>query len=362
VTERLPDQSDRIRIDSLGLTYHTVKPLAEAGIFYLDQLQEMPVDRIASMVGGKKTLPTLMKLLDREVEYNRWAGHYDVDVKDEDGQVVATYPAGQLRQIMALTGTARNFGFGTPQEMAAAFEAGRRTNPITGEVLSFDINDVARYRYQTDSEKRLKRKVAAEMGETVLPKISEEKATAWNEQVDAMVARYATDYDTSQWNQTDWDNMRILSGMKLRVQQLQGILGNYGPSETAQLANVTRNIAQEIAGLVAQIRLLEDEIGLSLRARIKRSAEQAPEDAFKEFVKGAKELVADRASIAMHCGVRLGIIIPHFPRHVVTDEILLTCPRCGERVHWPIVTQKMLDGYIEAEDFVPEGAPEGMLR
>jgi hypothetical protein len=344
------------------LTWHITNPLIDAGIHYVDQLDQMPVEEIARYVNGRKTLPTLMKALGRTEEYQRFKGNYLVEVTNEDGEVLASYPASSLRQIAPLSGTAHYFGFGSGSELRAALEGGVRVNS-EGVSVPFGLADIARYKYIRDTA------VAEAGGSEVLESVDLEGIVAFQLAVEETAQSYAADYDTTQFNRTDWDNLRALAAMKLRVARLQGILGIMDVTQSVIAAKAGNEIATESTTTLREIRQLEDALGVSLKARIQRERSRAAADVFTEFAQNAKDFMAT-AAIIIYCpkcaadgrGIRLMTVVPHFPRHVLTTELEMQCPRCAHVFMTNIVPQRLLDSYVESADFMPDDMPEAIRQ
>jgi hypothetical protein len=354
---KLPEDRHVPIKDLPGLTWHITNPLIDAGIHFLDQLDAMAVADIAVYVNGRKTLPTLMQVLDRTAEYQRFKGNYLVEVTDEEGVVVASYPASALRQIAPLAGTASAMGFVDSAELRAALERGTRFDPESGRQTPFSIEDIARYKYARDQAQQLEE---AE----VLADIDPAAIDLFVAEVEKAAQAYAADYDTSQFNRTDWDNLRALAAMKLRVAKLQGVMGVMDVSQSVIAAKAATEMAAEITTTLREIRQLEDALGVSLKARIQREHSRAAADVFSEFAQNAKDFIAT-AAVIVYCpqcatqreGIRLLTVVPHFPRHVLTTEIGMRCPRCGYEFQTNIVPERILDSYVEAADFQPEDMP-----
>jgi len=345
------------------LTWHITNPLIDAGIHYVDQLDALPVEEIARYVNGRKTLPTLMKALGRTEEYQRFKGNYLVEVTNEEGEVLASYPASSLRQIAPLSGTAHFFGFGSGAELRAALEAGVRVN-AEGVSVPFGLEDIARYKYTRDVAE-----ASSEGNADVLSSVDLEGIVAFQLAVEEAAQAYAADYDTSQFNRTDWDNLRALAAMKLRVARLQGILGVMDVTQSVIAAKAGNEIATESTTTLREIRQLEDALGVSLKARVQRERSRAAADVFTEFAQNAKNFMAT-AAVIIYCpkcaedgrGIRLMTVVPHFPRHVLTTELEMQCPRCEHVFMTNIVPQRILDSYVESADFMPEDMPEAIRQ
>jgi len=344
------------------LTWHITNPLMDAGIHYVDQLDDLAVEEIARYVNGRKTLPTLMKALGRTAEYQRFKGNYLVEVTNEEGAVLASYPASSLRQIAPLSGTAHYFGFGSGSDLRAALESGVRVN-AEGISVPFGLDDIARYKYTRDTA------VAEAGGSEVLESVDLEGIVAFQLAVEEAAQGYAADYDTSQFNRTDWDNLRALAAMKLRVARLQGILGVMDVTQSVIAAKAGNEIATESTTTLREIRQLEDALGVSLKARIQRERSRAAADVFTEFAQNAKNFMAS-AAVIIYCpkcadegrGIRLMTVVPHFPRHVLTTKLTLRCPRCEHIFASEIVPQRLLESYVESADFMPEDMPEAIRQ
>jgi len=350
---------ERIKLETLDLSWHILKPLAAKQIYYVDQLTGMTIEQIAVLVSGKRVLPRLMEALGRSEEYVKWSGHYDVPVM-AGGVVVKSYPVGELRQLIPLIGTRRHFGFDSRDQLESALEKGERIDPYSGKPIPFSLQDIAAYKYQRDSEKTVITQAKMEM--SLGQSGNAQQNIDYDKLVQDTVDRYSGDYDVTQWNQTDFDNMRSLASMKLRIQSVQRALGSLNAEQTVLMAKAAESMSSEVKGLSAEMRQLEDALGVSLKARLSREKQQEGHEIFTDFVADAKHLIAERASIAIHCGVRLGIGIIHFPRNVDTQIVHMRCPVCGEHVEWDLLPQRIMDTYVEAGDFQPLGAPVGMLN
>ena len=55
-------------------------------------------------------------------------------------------------------------------------------------------------------------------------------------------------------------------------------------------------------------------------------------------------------------------VVPHFPRHVLTTELEMQCPRCEHVFMTNIVPQRILESYVESDDFMPEDMPEAIRQ
>lgn len=349
--------------DMPELTWHITNPLIDAGIHYVDQLDSLTVEEISRYVNGRKTLPTLMKALGRTEEYQRFKGNYLVEVTNAEGEVLASYPASSLRQIAPLSGTAHFFGFGSGAELRAALEAGTRVN-AEGVSVPFGLIDIANYKYSRDIAE-----AATDGNADVLASVDLEGILAFQLAVEEAAQGYAADYDTSQFNRTDWDNLRALAAMKLRVARLQGILGVMDVTQSVIAAKAGNEIATESTTTLREIRQLEDALGVSLKARIQRERSRAAADVFTDFAANAKQFMAT-AAVIIYCpqcaengrGIRLMTVVPHFPRHVLTTELEMRCPRCDHQFATCIVPPRILDSYVEAADFAPDDLPEAIRQ
>lgn len=348
-----------------GIDWHIINPLHSAGIHYVDELQAMDWPTIASIVTGRKNLPNLARALNRVAEYERYAGRFTVEVTAEDGTVLASYPASQLRQIAALAATARYFGFDSGKDVQAALAAGKRINPFTGATENFTLHDIAVYKHQVAQAREAASAAKAERANAVVDQVVSEAAKdEFDEMVERETANYAADYDTRQFTKLDWNNLRTLVGLVLRVRSLQRSIGALNMAESAAVADAAKKMADEIGATIREMRQLEDALGVSMKARAARRDAATAADIFQDFAQQAKEFMATKATIlrcpvcsAKQEGIRLGLFVPHFPRHVLTKQIKLKCPRCDTEFYQDLVTESQLAGYIEANDFIPADMP-----
>lgn len=351
--------------DLPGIDWHIINPLHAANIHYVDELQALDFPTIATIVTGRKNLPNLARALGRVAEFEKFAGRFTVDVTNEAGEVVATYTAAQLRQVAALAPTAKYFGFDSGKDVQAALELGKRTNPFTNVQEPFTLQDIARYKYHVAQERLAKDAQQAERTGAVVDQVVNEASKAeFDQLVEEQLLRYAADYDTAQFTQLDWDNLRILVGLKVRVRLLQRSIGALNMADSAAVADAAKKMADEISSTIREGRQLEDALGVSMKARAARSNTASAADIFQDFAAQAKEFMATKATIlrcpacsAKQEGVRLGVFVPHFPRHVLTPRIQLKCPRCDTVFQQDLVTAAQLASYIEADDFQPPDMP-----
>lgn len=351
--------------DLPGIDWHIVNPLHAAGIHYTDELQALDWPTIASIVTGRKNLPNLAKALDRVAEFERFAGRFTVEVTAEDGTVLASYPASQLRQIAALAATAKYFGFDSGKDVQAALAAGKRINPFTGATETFTLHDIAAYKHQAAQAREAAAAAKAERTGAVVDQVVTDAAKdEFDVLVEQQLTRYAADYDTEQFTQLDWDNLRILVGLKVRVRLLQRSIGALNMAESASVADAAKKMADEIGSTIRESRQLEDALGVSMKARAARHNTATAADIFQDFTHQAKDFMVNKVTLfrcpvcsAKQEGIRLGLFVPHFPRHVITKQIKLKCPRCDTEFAQDLVTANQLAGYVEADDFVPADMP-----
>lgn len=334
-----------MKVDELpGLDWHVTKPLKEAGYSDSEQLKLLPLNELEVLVRGRKSLQKLAKALGRSAEFQRYIGDYEVSVMDGE-RLVGTVPMGELRRLVALLGTARQFGYSDVEQFRADLESGK---------LSWET--VAAYKLERESKR-----VRELAGESKHER-SKEAEPDRNDlsEIEQVVEAYKQDYDTRKWLGSDWEAVRMLAALTVSVRRLQKHFMGMTPEEAG--SQKAANLSKQIAEGIQQISKMQDALQVSLKARLQNEETSEAHEVITKFVADAKELVRDRASILIHCGIRLGVMLTHFPKHMVDQRIRVICPECGESVVWNLVTPEMLATYTEADDFIPSGAPEGFFR
>lgn len=331
-----------------GLDRHVVEPLERAGYTHLSQIKSMSVEELASIVTGPRSREKLFAVLGLTDEYLRMIGKYRIEIEG-----LGSVSGGEVAQCLGLRGTARYFlgGDAEVQDLKLAMRDGR----ITEEQVARYILENRRARRELVGNGRVK---AEEEG--VKPAEQREAPRRdLSSKIDELVARYASEYDTRSWNLTDWALVRRLAMLEIYVEQSQNELLSRGPEALFQYAPQVKSLSDQINSGLAQIRQLRDELEISLKARAARDIHAEAYEVLTDFAARAKRVVADRSSILIHCGVRLGVCLPYFPRDVLDASVRVRCPICGEELIWNLVTPQMLEIYTEAGDFVPSAVPAG---
>lgn len=105
---------------------------------------------------------------------------------------------------------------------------------------------------------------------------------------------------------------------------------------------------------------LEKGLGIDAVARTKHDKTKRADEVLAEHIIASKEFRKEHIRHFQHCGVLLGFACVHFPKSF-PRTLTIVCPRCGVEFEAELVTQKQLDLYLEAGDFIPDGAPMALL-
>lgn len=329
-------------LSELGIAWQITRPLEEAGYTTVESVISAPFETLSHIVRGTKGLRSLALALGRVAEYDRFRGAFNVDVI-RDGHLIGSVPMSSLKVIASIAGTAKRFKYADPAHLKEALATGK---------LSWE--DLAAYKLETEARRAKERE---EQAPSFVPPPPAEEAlpTDLEAETEELVDRYKADYDTRLWLTSDWEHVRMLATLTVAVRQAQRAYRNLNPSEVG--GQGSSNLSKQITDGIKQIGLMQEALGISLKQRLASQEQSEGHEVVTNFVKDAKALLAERGTVAICCGVRLAIAVIHFPRHVLTPEVKIKCPRCGKEVEWQLVTPQMLETYVEANDFMPEGAP-----
>lgn len=343
--------TDRIPLASLkNFDRHVLVPLRAQGVDFLDQLADLSMEQLCQLVPGEKSQEKIAKALGREAEYNEHRGKYIIEVNGEK------VTGGEIAQKMGLVGTARallNNPDATVADLKAALACGEVTKQKVAEYIAG--SRIAR--------RDLRASTHAAPSSVESPKANLKLMLDTEARILERIEQYKHDYDATKWTGADWDAVRRLSMLEIYAERTQELLLNRGHEASFQFAPQLKALTDQVTSSLKTIATMRDDMEVSLKARADRDRGAEAHEVITGFAKQAKELVAKRASILIHCGVRLGLVLPHFPRGLrVEGRVLQVCPVCGEEVEWPLVTPQMLQTYVEAGDFIPDGAPIGFLE
>lgn len=343
-----PDtKAARVPLDSVeDFDRYLLAALKAAGLTYLDEIQSLPVGDLCKIVKGPKGQQKLFRYLNREAEWTRHTGRYEIDL-GEKGHIKGS----DINQAMSLRGTARYFlgGIAEASDLRKAVDEGRVTREQIGAYLLANRNAKQQLAQPVPQAQR-------EEQATVQVQVSSEELDA---QIDKLVRQYREEYDVTRWNRSDWDMVRRLAMLEIFAETQQRALLARGPDAIFAFGPQVKAVSDQINAALSQIRQMRDEMEISLKARAAKDVRSEAYEVIADFALQAKRLIAERSSILIHCGIRIGLCLPYFPRDVLTRQVQVRCPECGKILVWDIVTQEMLDTYVEAGDFVPKGAPAG---
>lgn len=342
-----------------GINRSAVIQLHAQGIDYVDQIFDLPGEKIREMVRGDKSFGAVMTALGRKDEGELILTDAIV-VRDDSGAEIGRVPSGTLRQIAALRGTARALGFDSPADLGAALSDGKRIDPQTGELVPFGYMELARYRIET--ENNAKEAARAELDRQVSDSVpSQEQFDALERQVQDRVDQYSRDYDVTDWVATDFQTLRNLAFAEMRLESVQRSQARaISGSRDAEAANKIRT--EESERLINIIGKLKDALQISLKARAERRASTQADQVITDLSRRGKQLMKERMLLWQCCGVLQLIAFPIFPDCVLTTAIRMRCTRCGKEHVVNLVTQEMLDVYVQAGSFIPEDAPPDLFR
>jgi hypothetical protein len=344
-------KKDRKLIEDLpGLDRHAIDPLRQNGLTYVDEIAHMSFARLCAIVTGPRAQRKLAVALDREDEYDIFKGKGEIEIPGR-GKI----SIGEIRRAVGLVGTARHFlgGEATQSDLKDALLNGSVTNEQLAEYI------LARKTARRDLiENTLAEKPKAP--EVAVPIPVQADLVTLDKRIDELVEQYKADYDTRKWLRSDYDAVRRLAMWEIYAEQTQKVLLSRGSEATFQYSPQLKALSDQVNSALNQIAKMRDDLSISLRARAERDRASEAYEVIQDFARQAKSLIAERASVSIHCGIRLGVYLPHFPRGLrVEGKIFQTCPRCGEEVEVKLVTDEMLKTYVEAGDFVPLGVPSG---
>ena len=314
---------------------------------------------LGAVLRGPKVMRSVFGVLGRPEAAERII-YEIVPVTGPDGAVIGEVSQGTLRQIAALNGTAYALSFSNVNDLRAALEAGQRIDPQSGEIVPFGWNDIGRYRLETE---RNTRDAATDDLEESVASEDVPSAAAFDridQEIEARIQAYTRDYDVTAWVSTDYHTLRQLAYAELRLEAVQRAqLRAVSGSKDAEAANKIRT--EEAERLIGIIGKLKDALQISLKARSERAKQTQADQIVTQLAEQGKRLMAERMMIWQHCGVEQFMAFPIFPDCVTHGTLTIRCARCGKEFKVNVVTQRMLETYATAGDFIPADAPPGMF-